>query len=147
MTPEHAAHARAEAERRRDKGLSLATARRDRQARVIAGQISLLDAIRRAPDRQATTDDIDANLLAAFRDGGKWRGQIPKGLALAGLIRRAGWRESDRAARHRGTVAVWLAIVSDADLDAHRAALQRQLLALEELGEPAPPATTQPTLF
>jgi hypothetical protein len=146
MTPEHVTHARAVAKHRKQAGMALASCRLDRQARILAGQIALLEAIRRDPERQATTDDIDADLLGKFRDGGKWRGSIPRGLALARLVRRVGHRSSDRAARHCGTVAVWKAIASDAVLDACRATLQRQLLALGATGLTTPPAQ-QTTLF
>jgi hypothetical protein len=137
---------RAEGERRRDAGIDLAARRRE--VLILAGQIAFLNALLSSADRRATTDDITEDLFASFPDAGKWRGSIPRGLASRGLLKKDGYRESTRAARNRGTVAVWVAADSDAALTAHRDQLQFQQRCASAT-EPATPTTlsSQPTLF
>lgn len=145
MTPETTAASVVEGERRRDAGMALAARRRRRL--VVVGRLDFLDAVRAAPARTATTDDIaEADPFAAYADGGKWRGTIVKSLARDGIIRRVGYRHSTCAARHAGLVAEWQAAVSDAELNAHRTRLRRQLDALIAAESPAA-STDQRSLF
>ena len=105
------------------------------------GQLALLDAIRTSPCRQATTDDATADIATQYADGGKWRGTVPRDLARAGLIQKAGVVRSIRPSRHAGYLSKWQG-VDDQAIDAYRAHL-RDLLATQ-----TPPSTvSQKTLF
>lgn len=89
----------------RDRGMERAA--RHRQWRIAAGQLALLRAIRRNPERTATTDDATSDVSMQYADGGRWRGSVPQRLALDGLIERVGTVKSTRPSRHCGYVAVW----------------------------------------
>jgi hypothetical protein len=129
----------AEGERLKAEGMARAAERRQRM--IWRGQLALLDAIRTSPCRQATTDDATADIATQYADGGKWRGTVPRDLARAGLIRKAGVVASVRPSRHAGYLSKWQGI-DDQAIDAYRAQL-RQLLAVQ-----SPPANaTQLTLF
>jgi hypothetical protein len=65
-------------------------------------------------DLTATTDDATTHLIGAYADGGKWRGEVTKGLARRGLILRDGATTSCRAARHAGLVTRWRGVNRDA---------------------------------
>jgi len=130
----------AEGERRRDDGIAVASAGEARAWLILRGQLALLDAIRAAPDRSATTDNATSDLWRTYPDGGHWRGGIPKALAAKKLIRSAGAVLSNRAARHRGYVTVWQGI-DDGLIDAHRDELRRLLATM-----PTPPPEPR-TLF
>lgn len=132
---------RAAGQNRKDAGMSLAASRR--QLAIWRGQLSLLEAIRRSPDRQASTDDTVDDLGAEWADGGRWRGSIPKPLAKAGLIRKAGVVESSRASRHRGLLTQWQGI-DDLAIDRHKQHL-RAVIAQAEAE--MPPSAKQPELF
>ena len=123
-TPHDRDSARAEGDRLRNAGMTLAAQGRDWL--ILRGQLALLDAIRSAPDRTATTDDATSDLMRAYPDGGRWRGSIPRALSHLGLIRKAGAVSSARASRHGGLVAAWQGI-DDAAIDRHRAELRRRL--------------------
>lgn len=116
--------ARAEGERCRDAGMTLAA--QGRNWLILRGRLALLDAIRAASDRTATTDDATSDLSATYADGGKWRAQVPLGLARLGLVAKSGVTVSARSARHSGYVSEWQGI-DDAAIDAHRADLRRRL--------------------
>ncbi len=98
---------RAEGERRRDAGMTLAADRKS--LRVKAGKIAFLDALLRSTDGTATLDDATPpdDLQQKFSDGGKWRGSVPLSLSKAGIIEKAGEAISNRPSRHAGTLRLW----------------------------------------
>lgn len=108
-TPNDAA--RREGERRRDEGMELARRARGRLATY--AQLKLLEAILRSPDRCATTDDLDDDLLARRESGGKWLGSAVRSLATDGLLRPIGYCLSRRPHRHRGVIRQWQAADTD----------------------------------
>jgi hypothetical protein len=87
----------------RDEGRERAA--RWREYQIKAGQLAFLRALLRSPDRTATVDDATEEPDLPFKDGGKWRGSIPK--ALGGLIEQAGVVRSSRPSRHAGYVTLW----------------------------------------
>jgi hypothetical protein len=105
----------------RDAGMHAAAA--NREWMIQRGQLALLDAMASQPDLIATTDDATTHLIGAYADGGKWRGEVPKGLARRGLIVRDGAVTSCRAARHAGLVTRWRGLDRDA-IDAERERLR-----------------------
>src|SRR5262245_62034942 len=124
--PTHTA-GRLEGECRRDEGMALAAA--NHQILIWRCQLALLDVIRSRPDRTASTDDATENLWRRFLNGGKWRGEVTRGLARLGLIRKAGVITSARPSRLAGYLSLWQGI-NDAAIDAHRAQLRRCLAAI-----------------
>ncbi|MCX7422705.1 MAG: hypothetical protein NT013_24640 [Planctomycetia bacterium] len=70
-------------------------------------QLKLLRLFLADPSRTATTDDIVENLAKKFGDGGKWRGEVPKGLARKNAIRCVGFPPSCRPSRHGTPVREW----------------------------------------
>src|SRR4051812_43462003 len=87
----------------RDEGRERAA--RWREYQIKAGQLPLLRAARRSPDRPATTDDATEDLKKPLKGGGKWRGAIPRG--LGGLIVNVEVVRSSRPSRHAGFVTLW----------------------------------------
>ncbi|QVL34218.1 hypothetical protein KIH39_10015 [Telmatocola sphagniphila] len=110
--------------------MALAANGAGRQILILTAQIALLEAVRRNPSRCTTTDDITADLMAKHSDGGRWRGTVPRSLAVAGLIKKIGTVNSSRAARHSGYLAQWQG-VSDSAIDAHLVTLRRELNELK----------------
>lgn len=131
---------------RKERGMSVAAL--NRPERVDRGAVAFLDALLRAPDGIATIDDatLPDDLAGKFADGGKWRGTVPRLLALAGIIERLDVVRSDRPARHRGYVTRWR-LINRAKAVAMRARLTSRFpIAIgfaSELkkSEPAPAAT------
>lgn len=101
----HRQQARRQAESAKERGMALAASGRERL--TLAGELALLQAIVANPNNQATMDDATDHMTERYADGGRWRGSIPRSLRMRGLIHKAGYTESERASRHRGTVAVW----------------------------------------
>lgn len=97
----------AEAERLRDVGMNQAAAAKP--DRVTLGRVAFLVALLRLPGHIGTIDDAtDPNLIAsAFKDGGKWRGTVPRSLARDGFIEKVDAIESRRTSRHCGYVTRW----------------------------------------
>lgn len=87
------------------RGMELAASKR--AAEVATGQADFLRALLHSPTGICTMDDSTADLSASFADGGKWRGAVVRGLAMAGIIQRVGVVQSDRPSRHRGLLARW----------------------------------------
>jgi hypothetical protein len=98
----------------RDAGVEAAAAGANREWLIRRGQLALLDAMAERDDLTATTDDATTHLIGAYADGGKWRGEVTKGLARRGLILRDGAVRSCRAARHRGLLTLWRGANRDA---------------------------------
>ncbi len=105
MTHKNRDSLRTEGEGRRDVGMALAAA--SKLDKVTAGKVALLRAMLTAPDGTATIDDATDDLAAEFRDGGKWRGNVTRSLAIGRLIESVGAVKSDRPSRHRGYVTRW----------------------------------------
>jgi len=86
-------------------GMELAaTAKPDR---VTAGKAAFLRALLVSPDGTATLDDATDDLAAEFCDGGKWRGNVCRSLAMAGITEKVGAECSGRPSRHRGYITRW----------------------------------------
>lgn len=96
---------KSEAERRRDAGIEIAANRKS--DRIAAGKLAFLNALLSSPTEKATIDDATVDLKAAFEDGGKWRGAIPRDLAFDKIIERVAFVESNRPSRHCGPIALW----------------------------------------
>jgi hypothetical protein len=108
----------------RDSGMEAAAANRERM--IGRAQLAMLDAMTQRDDLTASTDDCTTHLLTRYDDGGKWRGEVPKGLARRGLIVRDGAVTSCRAARHAGLVTKWRGVNRNA-IEAERERLRQWL--------------------
>lgn len=109
----------------KEQGMALAAA--SNPSKIVLAQIQFLRAILSDADGLATTDDAVENFEAVFGDGGKWRGNITRPLALAHAIEKAGVVPSSRPSRHCGYVIQWR--IKD------RAALEAWLARLMRLAE------------
>jgi len=87
------------------RGMELAAAAKLDQVSV--GKIALLRALLSSPDGTATIDDATGDLAEEFRDGGKWRGNVCRSLAMARITESVEAVKSDRPSRHRGYVTRW----------------------------------------
>jgi hypothetical protein len=90
---------------RKDLGMALAAT--NKHLSCWHTQLELLRAIRKSPDRIASSDDACSDLFAKWPDSGKWRGPAVRTLALAGLIRKVSVVASDRSHRNRGYLTLW----------------------------------------
>jgi len=98
---------------------------------IAAGQVAFLQALLSSPCGYCSIDDATADLAEPFRDGGKWRGTVVRGLAVAGIIEPIGATASMRPSRHRGLLHCWR--LKDRDKAARRLArlLERSSSAIE----------------
>jgi hypothetical protein len=108
--------------------------------RVVDGQIAFLSALLWSPSGTATIDDATGPVERefSFSDGGRWRGQIVRGLSARRVIERVGFTESERPSRHLGTVAIWRLVNRDGAV-----AVRARLVAVRDnLLHKTPPAAT-----
>jgi hypothetical protein len=129
----------AEGERRRDIGMNRAAARRP--DRVTLGRLAMLRALLWSADGCGTIDDAtpQTEVVAKYADGGKWRGQVTRGLASDGFTEATGeYRRTRRPAAHRRPNAVWRLT------DRQKAVeyLGSMTAALAAFNEATPPAAT-----
>ncbi len=76
--------------------------------RVLAAQRAMIALLLARPDGAAVTiDEVRAELGQLPDRRPTWLGAVPHGLRAAGLIERAGFVESDRAASHARPVSAW----------------------------------------
>ncbi len=75
--------------------------------RIAAGQLAMLEEMLKSPDVPITIDAVTDDLHGAFPDGGKWRGQIVKGLHDDGVILGVDVVKSTRPPRHSGYIGKW----------------------------------------
>jgi len=140
ITPEQG---RQQGEALRDAGMALAARRQEWL--INRDSLAMLLAIRRSPDRTASTDDAVDDLADQYADGGRWRGMVPQRLSRAGLIIPAGAIKSARPSRHRGFVTLWRG-VNDDNIDLEISALRAWLANNPQpQPEPAKPKATEPT--
>ena len=72
---------------------------------IASGKLAMLRAL--LTNGRATIDVIPTVRDRAFRDGGKWRGQITRTLHAKKIIEKVGLVASDRKSRHRSDLVVW----------------------------------------
>lgn len=101
------------------KVLALELLRARNPDRVRAAQVALIRFL--CVNEEGTVEDLRAALGIPDREPARWLGAVAGELRRAGLIARAGWRETTRAVAHARPVSVWA--VRD------RAAAQRWLVA------------------
>ncbi|MEZ6115806.1 MAG: hypothetical protein R3C28_04435 [Pirellulaceae bacterium] len=113
---------------KRDAGIALAAI--NKQQGILRQQIEVLEAAIKSPDGTATIDDCTQDFLAEFSDGGRWRGAVVRGLALANIIESTGRVEkSRRASRHRAIIREWRLV----DRQSAAALLSRLRLQLDAM--------------
>jgi hypothetical protein len=93
------------------RGMQLSADKHDGD--VAVGQSLFLLALLKSTTGVASIDDATADLSVPFADGGKWRGTVVRGLAVAGLIERVDVIRSDRPSRHRGLLTRWRLVDRD----------------------------------
>ena len=130
--PMTAADGRREGELLKERGMNIAATGRDLQ--IFAHEAAFLRVLlRRGDDDFATLDDV-GDIAEKFRDGGKWRGSVPKRLANLGIINAVGVVKSTRPSRHRGFVTLWQ-LRDRTKTEARLQYLDRLLAAMVEGGE------------
>lgn len=116
-------------EAKRDAGIALASM--NKREAILRQQIEFLEAAIKSTDGTATIDDCTQDFLDEFSDGGKWRGSVVRGLALANIIESTGRVvKSKRASRHRAIIREWR-LVDRQSAAAHLSRLQLQLNTME----------------
>ncbi len=80
---------------------------------VAVGQSLFLLALLKSATGVATIDDATDDKSSTFAGGGKWRGSVVRGLAVAGVIERVDVVYSDRPSRHRGLLTRWRLVDRD----------------------------------
>ena len=80
---------------------------------VAAGQSLFLLALLKSTTGVCSIDDATSDKSTPFADGGKWRGTVVRGLAVAGIIERVDVVRSDRPSRHRGLLTRWRLVDRD----------------------------------
>jgi hypothetical protein len=94
-----------QAEAMKQQGME--SAARHNAATIAAGQVAFLQALLTATSGRCSIDDATSDLAEPFLDGGKWRGTVVRGLAVAGIIEPVGATVSMRPSRHRGLLQCW----------------------------------------
>lgn len=114
---------------------------KDNDRRVLEGELLFLQVLLNSDDGRATLSEATPEKYRQepFKDGGKWRGCIPKRLAGRGIIGALGAEDgrleshrSTRAARRSGIAVVWKLINA-------KAARQRLGALTKLLGKQSPP--------
>ncbi len=80
---------------------------------VAVGQSLFLLALLKSATGIATIDDATDDKSSTFPGGGKWRGSVVRGLAVAGVIERVDAVCSSRPSRHRGLLTRWRLVDRD----------------------------------
>jgi hypothetical protein len=80
---------------------------------VAVGQSLFILALLKSATGVCSIDDATSDKSTRFADGGKWRGTVVRGLAVAGIIERVDVVRSDRPSRHRGLLTRWRLVDRD----------------------------------
>lgn len=116
-------------EAKRDAGIALPSM--NKREAILRQQIEFLEAAIKSTDGIAVIDDCTQDFLDEFSDGGKWRGSVVRGLALANIIESTGRVvKSKRASRHRAIIREWR-LVDRQSAAAHLSRLKIQMAALK----------------